>query len=147
MSVSNSNNCSKCDMMFVELDAQVKCDGCNAVLHNVLKKHKVFGTSSGELKCLALKNRNLKYFYDPCSNGLREIPELKLLINRLLTEVSELKNSSHSEEIIINEINERNIGASNLILYNVPESTSSVIADKITHDFNLVNNVIYYELR
>lgn len=142
MSVSNSNNCSKCDIMFAELDALVKCDGCNAVVHN-----KCSGLTSSELKCLALKNRNLKYFSDTCSNGLREIPELKLLINRLLTEVSELKNSSgknpsHSEEFLINEINERNIRVSNLISCNVPESTSSVIADKITHDFNLVNNVI-----
>lgn len=143
MSVSISNNCSKCDTMFAELDPQVKFDGCNAVVHN-----KCSGLTASELKCLTLKNRNLKYFCDACSNGLREIPELKLSINRLLAEFSELKkssgkNPSRTEEFIINEINERNIvRASNLILYNVSESTSSVIADKITHDFNQVNDVI-----
>jgi len=115
MSVSISNDCSKCDTMFAELDPQVKCDGCNVVVHN-----KCSGLTASELKCLSLKNRNLKYFCDACSNGLREIPELKLLINRLLAEVSELKNSSgknpsRTEEFIINEINERNIRASNLI--------------------------------
>lgn len=67
-----------------------------------------------------------------------------MLINRLLVEVCEHESSSgrNSEEFIINEANERNIRASNLILYNVPESSSSAIADKIAHDFNLVNNVI-----
>lgn len=69
------------------------------------------------------------------------------MINRLLAEVSELKKSSgknpfRTEEFIINEINERNIRVSYLILYNVPESTSSVVAYKITHDFNQVHDVI-----
>jgi len=71
-----------------------------------------------------------------CSNGLCEIPELKSSINRLLAEVSGIKNLpgrnpySHSEEFIINEVNElSNIRASNLILYNLPEFSSSVIAD------------------
>jgi len=74
-----------------------------------------------------------------CSNRLLEIIELKLLINRLLAEINELKklsgkNPSRTVKFIINEINERNIRVSNLMLYNVPESISSVIADKITYD-------------
>lgn len=143
MSVSNTNNCYKCDSMFAELDTPIKCDGCITLVHN-----KCSGLTASELKCLTLKNRNLKYFCDSCSNGVREIPELKMLIQRLLTEVSELRNlsgknsSARSDEFIINEINERNLRASNLILYNVPESSSTVIADKIAHDFNLVNDVI-----
>lgn len=46
-----------------------------------------------ELKCLSLKTRNLKHFCESCNNGLHDIPELKMLINRLLSEVNELKNS------------------------------------------------------
>lgn len=84
MSVLNANNYIKCDILFTELDTPVKCDSCNVLVYN-----KCSGLSASELKCLTLKNRTLKYFYDPCSNRLRETPELKLLINRLAS-VSEL---------------------------------------------------------
>lgn len=59
-----------------------------------------------------MKNQNLKYFCDSCNNGILKILELKLLINRLLAEVSELRKppgnnlSSRFEEFIINELNE-----------------------------------------
>ncbi|CAI6359617.1 unnamed protein product [Macrosiphum euphorbiae] len=74
-----------------------------------------------------------------------------MLINRLLSEVNELKNqknngnniSYYSEEFIINEIGDRNMRASNLILYNVPESNSDNTADrKNTADSNVVSNLI-----
>ncbi|KAF0714895.1 PHD-type domain-containing protein [Aphis craccivora] len=38
-----------------------------------------------------MANRNLKFFCEACNNGLRDIPELKLLINRLIAEVNELE--------------------------------------------------------
>lgn len=95
-----------------------------------------------------MKNRSLKFICEACSNGLRDIPELKLLINRLVTEVNDLKIQKHnnvsncSEEFIINEISEHNLRVSNLILYNVPESISDNTPDRIAHDSNLVCNVI-----
>lgn len=68
----------------------------------------------------------------------------------MLNEVNELKNhknniknfSNFSEELIINEIGERNIRASNLILYNITESNSDNTTDRITHDSNVVSNLI-----
>jgi len=67
----------------------------------------------------------------------------------LITEVNDLKiqkntnnTSNNSEEFIINEISERNLRASNLILYNVPESNSDNTTDRIAQDLNLVCNVI-----
>ena len=50
--------------------------------------------------------------------------------------------SHYSEEFIINEIGDRNMRASNLILYNVPESNSDNTADRIAHDSNVVSNLI-----
>jgi hypothetical protein len=131
--------------MFVELGTPVKCDGCNLVFHIACT-----GLSVGEIKCLSLKTCNLKFFCESCNNGLRDIPELKILINRLLSEVNELKNQknntknvSHcSEEFIINEIGERNIRASNLILYNIIESNLDNTVDKTFHDHNVVDNLI-----
>ncbi|KAE9529155.1 hypothetical protein AGLY_011951 [Aphis glycines] len=140
MTSNNVQNCSSCSVLFAELDTPVKCDGCISVFHT-----KCTGLSPSELKCLSLK-----YFCESCNNGLRDIPELKMLINRLLCEVNELRNqknngnnvSQNSEEFIINEIGDRNMRASNLILYNVPESNSDNTADRIAHDSNVVSNFI-----
>ncbi|KAL4088675.1 hypothetical protein QTP88_023759 [Uroleucon formosanum] len=144
MSSTNTQNCSVCSTPFAVLDAPVKCDGCNLVFHN-----KCTGLSASETECLSSKTRNLKFFCESCNNGLRDIPELKNLINRLLSEVNDLKNQknikndSHgSEEFIINEVSERNMRASNLILYNVTESNSDNTADRIAHDSNVVSNLI-----
>jgi len=60
-----------------------------------------------------LKNGSLKYFCEACDQLLKEIPELKVLIRKLLTEVDSLK-SSHLQltgiqvdnKFIINEIGE-----------------------------------------
>lgn len=140
----NSSNCYKCNKSFAELDSPIKCDGCKFPIYN-----KCSGLSVNEIKCLSLKNRGLKYFCEPCNNGLRDIPELKQLINRLLIEVNDLKSqkslnngSQRSEEFIIYEINERNIRASYLLIYNVPESTSINSTDRLAHDSNLVNDFI-----
>ncbi|CAI6358063.1 unnamed protein product [Macrosiphum euphorbiae] len=145
MTSNNVQNCSSCSVLCAEFDTPVKCDRCISVFHT-----KCTGLSPSELKCLSLKTRNLKYFYESCNNGLRDIPELKMLINRLLSEVNELKNqkkngnnvSHYSEEFIINEIGDRNMRASNLILYNVPESNSDNTADRIAHGSNVVSNLI-----
>lgn len=102
---NNNNNCYKCELFFADFDIPVKCDGCYALVHN-----KCSGLKATELKCLSLKNRNLKFFCDLCKNSLWKIPESMLLINHLLTEVSELEKtsgnnlSSRSEEFIINEV-------------------------------------------
>lgn len=50
--------------------------------------------------------------------------------------------SDHSEEFLMNEIDERNLRASNLILYNVPESNSYNTIGRIAQDSNLVCNLI-----
>lgn len=83
---SKSVNCYICNLGFAELDVPIKCDGCNFLTHN-----KCSGLNNSEIKCLGFKNRNLKFFCEACNNGLRDIPELKLLINRLLAEVNEIK--------------------------------------------------------
>lgn len=72
--------------MFAELYIPIKYDVWNLLTHN-----KYLGLISSEIKCLNLKNQNLKYSCESCNNGLWNIPELKQLINRLLAEVNELK--------------------------------------------------------
>jgi hypothetical protein len=139
-------NCHICTQAFADLDSLINCDGCSLIFRN-----KCAGLSASEIKCLSLKNRNLKFFCESCNKGLRDIPELKALLNRLLVEVNELKNLKEnnnknelhcSEEVIINEVAERNIRAFNLLFYNIPESNSDNINDRIYHDSNIVNNII-----
>ncbi|KAL4107337.1 hypothetical protein QTP88_017699 [Uroleucon formosanum] len=116
-----SLNCVVCSSHLAKLDVPIKCNSCSGAFHT-----KCTGLSNTEIKCLSLKNRSLKYFCSTCEQGLKELPELKLLIKKLLVEVEGLKNCplqrSNNEvcnEFIINEINERNRRASNLICYNL----------------------------
>lgn len=136
------SKCSICDLGFGEFDDPIRCDGCQLPVHN-----KCSNLSAVELKCLSAKNRNLKYFCEACKLGLKEIPDLKRLLSKLLHEVENLKKSTvssafQSEEFIINEINQRQLRASNLIFYNVVESMASKVEDRVSHDFDQVNEVL-----
>jgi len=82
------SNCVVCSNRFAELDIPIKCDSCLEAVHS-----KCTGLTAMEVKCLSMKNRSLKYFGSACEKGLKELPELKLLIKKLLVEVEELKNS------------------------------------------------------
>lgn len=139
-------NCHICTQAFADLDSPINCDGCSLIFHT-----KCAGLLASEIKCLSLKNRYLKFFCESCNKGLRDIPEFKALLNRLLVEVNELKNLKEnnnnnelhcSEEVIINEVSERNIRASNLLFYNIPESNSDNINDRISHDSNIIESII-----
>lgn len=143
-----SNICYSCNNQFAELDIPLKCDSCSLLVHN-----KCSGLSATELKCFGLKNRLLKFFCVSCDQGLKELPELKTLIKKLLVDVENIKNHSikninsinntnFSDEFVINEINERNRRANNLIFYNVEESESNRSDDRITSDSNHINNII-----
>ncbi|KAL5245471.1 hypothetical protein ACI65C_012881, partial [Semiaphis heraclei] len=74
-----------------------------------------------------------------CDQGLKELPELKTLIKKLLVDVDNIKNITinntnstdninFSNEFVINEINE--------------QSDSNRSDDRITSDFNHINNII-----
>jgi hypothetical protein len=138
--VLNTNSCCVCELQFTNLEVQLKCDSCPRLVH-----HKCTGLSASEIKCLSLKNRKLKYFCDSCEKGLSELPDLKKLISALLVEVESLKNNastSRSDEFIINEMNERNFRAANVLFYNIPECTSSNIDERVLHDKEEISKII-----
>lgn len=128
-----------CNQNFADLEHPVKFDSCDFQAYS-----KCSGLTAGEQK---LKNHTLKYFCPSCEKGLRDISELKQLINRLLADVNELKvskcaNKPISEDFIINELHYLRQRASNLIIYNIPESTALITADKIKHVESAVSKVI-----
>lgn len=138
-------SCFVCNSCFGDLDSPIYCDSFSQPAHT-----KCTGLSSTEIKCLALKNRNLKYFCISCDKGLKELPDLKQLIKMLITDVEDLKvklqktdtTTSFDNDFIINEIADRNARASNLIFYNVTENESNQVEVRITHDLEQVNSCI-----
>jgi len=140
--MGNNTICNCCNSQFADLDVSFKCDGCT-----LLFRPKCSGLSASELKCLGLKNRLLKFFCSDCDKGLKELPELKSLLNKLLVEVEDLKsnlgnNPNLSNEFIINEINERNKRAKNVIFYNIQESNSNQTSERLSYDNKQINSTI-----
>lgn len=142
--MGNNTICYICNLKFAELDVPIKYDGCTLLSHP-----KCSGLSTSELKCLGMKNRLLKFFCTGCDKGLKELPELESLLNKLLVEVDNLKsnlgnNQNHnlSNDFIINEINERNKRAKNLIFYNIQECNSNQSYERISFDTKQVNDTI-----
>lgn len=98
-------------------------------------------------------NGILKYFCNSYDQGFKELPNLKLLIKKLFTEVDELKvkfqsvdtTKSLDNDLIINEINDRYTRASNLIFYNIAENESNQVDVRFSHDLEQVNNLIISE--
>lgn len=139
-----STICSVCNSQFADLDTPLKCDSCSQPVHN-----RCSGLSTTELKCFSLKNRSLKYFCLACDQGLKDLPDIKMLIKKLILEVEELKKSppqvsniACDNEFIINEISDRNSRATNIICYNICESDSNLSDVRISHDRNQVNSIL-----
>ncbi|KAL4118938.1 hypothetical protein QTP88_011816 [Uroleucon formosanum] len=80
--MSADTKCIVCDYRFAKLDVPIKCDGCASLVHE-----KCSGLTTSEIKCVSLKKRILKYFCAGCENGLKDLPQLKLLMKKLLVEV------------------------------------------------------------
>jgi hypothetical protein len=120
------------------------CDGYALLIHP-----KCSGPSASELKCLGLKNTLLKFFCTIYDKDLKELPELKSLLNKLLIEVDNLKSNlsytqNLSNDFIINEINERNKRANNIIFYNIQENNSNLSGERLSHDISRVNSTIAF---
>ncbi|XP_050541255.1 uncharacterized protein LOC126905527 isoform X2 [Daktulosphaira vitifoliae] len=88
-----------------------------------------------------------------CDQGLKELPELKILIKKLLTEVDALKNSTSQNlkkesdyEFVISDINERNRREANLICNNVTESDSNQSEARIVYDRDQITTDIYKKI-
>lgn len=114
-------NCLKCTKQIPKLDdknPKIVCHGCDRQICV-----KCSGLLVTELRVIALQSPTLKYLCPDCEQGVRQLPALRKLVDELKTEVDALRTSQPAVnvEAIIDEIEERNRRASNVIMFGVPE--------------------------
>ncbi|KAJ3660168.1 hypothetical protein Zmor_004636 [Zophobas morio] len=135
----------------------VTCDICRKLVHTECAR-----LSDIEIECLKSKSRVMHYYCDKC-DIISTINCLKEEIRNLKLEVSELKNKNDDNELfkkstdkiasgdidvhvvedeLITEIMDRQSRANNLIIYNLPESTSSTDGERKHDDTTSVMNLI-----
>lgn len=161
------NKCFKCRKDFADDKSCFKCDGCMRLLHITCAN-----VTSTEVRCLELstKSRKLKFFCDECESSFLQVPTLIKLIEDLRSEVRDLKtsyednlkakdqeveelrkelkkmeiqnNSKLPPEDWFIEIRDRMSKANNLMIYNVPESSSKNIQDRIEHDSSHLTEIL-----
>lgn len=134
--------CIKCKGIINKDVAVVYCDSCNRVVHRECSD-----LNASELKVMDLKGkRMLRFFCDDCQAGVKLIPTLIAKVDALEQELNLLKRkieepSTLPEETIVNELQERQKRATNIMIYNMPENTSDFEeVKKITRE--ATNNVV-----
>lgn len=127
--------CTKCDNEIIKNDEKLTiCDCCGEVFHE-----KCADLAPSELRAIIIQKRNLLFFCSKCKNNFKKVPSIiehlneVLEINRkLLEENKKLQEmlSKHKDmnmegnlNTVIQEINERQIRSSNIIVGNVQESS------------------------
>jgi hypothetical protein len=127
--------CSLCEV-------NARCFPCDACKKSFCKE--CADLTETEVRAIELKNRRMRFF---CKNCVL-IPKLSDMISPLQGQVNQLMlnqqkaSPSVNEESIINELQDRQNRSKNVIVYNVPESRSSVINQRIVHDNDQIANVI-----
>lgn len=127
----------------------------NNPLNNLIKK---FETISSQMATIINKldvlssipndiasiNNQLVQVNEKLSNFEPRIAESEKRINSLEKEVSNLKNSDGSTcsiDLVVEEINDRERRTCNVIVYNVPESTSGTTSVRVDHDHNMISKL------
>lgn len=143
MSDSKTNACGKCKLSISGEEKGIVCDSCRVQLH--IQK-KCSGLSPTESRAVVIQDRYMIYFCEECKTAFKKVPllirkidDLNAEIETLKTEVDKLK--TQNMEHIFHEINDRMYRSKNLIIYNVPESGSNILEEKILEDKNIVKGI------
>lgn len=135
-----SMECFKCNQNFNNGKC-LRCDGCKRPIC-----YQCSELSSTEIRCIELKNRVLKFFCKECEDNLLQVPVLRSLIADLQTEVEKLKGGANCDsadsEVIISEVAERQKRASNIIIFNAPESNDVDPVIRKQHDKQIVETFL-----
>lgn len=144
-----SVECGKCKQPidYAKDSIKIICDSCRSHAHEGCA-----GLSATEKRCIPLQNRNLLYFCDNCRACIKSMPqllkqiaemnaEIKLLREELISWKSQPKVENLPENIV-SEMEERISRAHNVIIYNVEESSSPELAQRIRNDKDSVTNLL-----
>ncbi|CAG9826462.1 unnamed protein product [Diabrotica balteata] len=113
--------CMECKKDGTE-EEMLYCDSCDRPVH---KDNYCSGLCSSEIRVMELKkNRVLQFLCQECKSGMKLVPKLFKLIEKLQNEVNDMKlqNSKYQEEDIVSEVFERQKRMNNLIIHNLGES-------------------------
>lgn len=149
MSVINSSECYRCSETISSKD-KISCDRCRRSLHS-----KCSGLARSVCTAVLAENSCLLFVCDDCKNSVQnvnnDIGMLKDLILSVKKELTDLFQTSIPSvtidkvdviECAIKEINDRNNRSKNIIIHNVPESTSPNVEDRKRHDKDLVSKLL-----
>ncbi|CAK1603884.1 unnamed protein product [Parnassius mnemosyne] len=130
-----SGICSKCSKFLKppnDKKTSVTCDSCKILLCG-----ECHGLSPTEVRVLELKTvaRIMTFLCSDCKSAMTQLPMIMKKLNELSEEVKQLRmrQSMLATESAIQEMTERANRANNLIIYDVPESTSDIV-DKRKED-------------
>ncbi|XP_045541899.1 uncharacterized protein LOC123723365 [Papilio machaon] len=125
--------CFKCDgHMQDDKNAKITCKGCKRAICI-----KCSGLTATELRVFGLQNPKLSYLCDDCEEGLRQVPALRKLVTELQHQVQELskqRSNAINLDMVIHEIEDRKNRSRNVIMYGLPESSSTSPEDRKEHD-------------
>lgn len=148
-------HCTTCQLVLGPDDKQiVACDSCRSRTHVA---ENCSGLSASEVRAVILQKRTLMHFCSECRNAFKSVPLMIRKIVKLEEEIESLKTKMQSLEqqkainaelpITLNtenmfyEIDQRLIRSSNLMIYNLQESNSEVLQERIDHDKSLVSEL------
>lgn len=165
-----SYKCLKCSQG-LSPEKEVYCDLCRKYIHSTCSL-----LSRNELTCLKAKNRILIYYCDNCTDFKSQLANLNCLqdtVKKLEAEINNLKclnksppyNDAYVAEVdnlcnmdIVEELNERRIRESNIIIFNMEETGGTSNESKQKESDNIkglirsiddsvnVNNVKHFRL-
>lgn len=122
---SNQGKCMKCNKLPNASKTSAICDCCKNLLCG-----DCHGLSPTEVRVLELKTlpRTMTFMCPDCKNSMTQLPLIMKKLNELTEEVKQLRvrQSMLATESAIQEMTERANRSANLIIYDVPESTSDV---------------------
>ncbi|KAJ2952171.1 hypothetical protein O0L34_g4450 [Tuta absoluta] len=138
----SQEKCAKCNKPATDKNKlSVTCDLCKGFLCS-----DCHGLSPTEIRVLELKTvaRVMTFLCRDCKTTMVQLPTILQKLNSLTEEVKQLRirQSMLATESAIQEISERANRSTNIIMYDLPESTSDIAEDRKTHDIAECTKVI-----
>ncbi|KAJ3657714.1 hypothetical protein Zmor_009499 [Zophobas morio] len=154
----NNNNCRNCRQKCVVNESAISCDACQGLLHS-----SCIGLSDSDIIRTRSKSKAIKVVCNLCNANMAQFKDFKALINSIQTDflaslnqlradlenqVATLKESlinkpNNQFEEIVAEVMEREKRKNNLIIFGVPEQSSSLNnSQRADLDLSAVNSVL-----